>query len=104
MEPKEMIINLEDYIGKTVEVELRNGDIKTGKVDITYGVLYITGIRKDGATVEFHTDGTSFCLDNPVDENLYDIVKIRELKPNIISQEEKRKCLTKKDTFSVKQI
>ena len=76
-----MTINLEDYIGKTVEVELRNGKIKIGKVDRTYGVFYISESRRtNGMTVEYHNDGTNFCLDNPIDEPLYDIIKIKEIK------------------------
>jgi len=73
-----MTINLEDYIGKTVEVELRNGKIKTGKVDRTYGVFYISEIRRtSGQTVEYHNDGTSFSL---AKETGYDIIKIKEIK------------------------
>ena len=76
-----MTINLEDYLEKTVEVELRNGKIKTGKVDRTYGVFYISGsCRPDGIIVEYHSDGTNFCLDCPIDEPLYDIIKIKEIK------------------------
>ena len=76
-----MTINLEDYIGKTVEVELRNGKIKTGKVDRTCGVFYISGnCRPGGIIAEYHSDGTNFCLDYPIDEPLYDIIKIKEIK------------------------
>ena len=76
-----MTINLEDYLNKIVEVELRNGKIKTGKVDRTYGVFYISESRRtNGMTVEYCKDGTNFCLDDSIDEPLYDIIKIKEIK------------------------
>ena len=73
-----MTINLEDYIGKTVEVELRNGKIKAGKVDMTYGVFYISGIcRPSGQIVEYYNDGTNISLTK---ESPNDIIKIKEIK------------------------
>jgi hypothetical protein len=73
-----MTINLEDYIGKTVEVELRNGKIKIGKVDRTYGVFYISGIcRPSGQIVEYYNDGTNISLTK---ESPNDIIKIKEIK------------------------
>jgi small nuclear ribonucleoprotein (snRNP)-like protein len=71
----EMTINLEDYIGKTVEVELRNGDTITGRkitVDrsISFDYKYVLGTylnfySQDG-TNETHRD----C----------DMIKIKEIK------------------------
>jgi small nuclear ribonucleoprotein (snRNP)-like protein len=73
-----MTINLEDYIKKTVEVELRNGKIKAGKVDMTYGVFYISGIcRPSGQIVEYYNDGTNISLTK---ESPNDIIKIKEIK------------------------
>jgi hypothetical protein len=70
-----MTINLEDYIGKTVEVELRNGDTITGRkitVDrsISFDYKYVLGTylnfySQDG-TNETHRD----C----------DMIKIKEIK------------------------
>jgi hypothetical protein len=73
-----MTINLEDYLKKTVEVELRNGNVVTGKVGKTFGVYYIGGFHKNGMTIEYYEDGTSFDLDNPTNQHLHDIIKIKE--------------------------
>ena len=74
-----MTINLENYLKKTVEVQLRNGNVVTGKVGKTFGVYYIGGFRRNGMTIEYDEDGISFCLDNFLNEPLHDIIKIKEI-------------------------
>ena len=74
-----MTINLEDYLKKTVEVQLRNGNVVTGKVGKTFGVYYIGGFHRNGMTIEYNENGTCFCLDNFLNEPLHDIIKIKEI-------------------------
>jgi len=76
----EMPINLKKLLNETIVVELRSGEVITGKVNTTYGVYYIEGFHRNGMTVEYNENGTSFYLDNPINENLYDIIKIKEIK------------------------
>ena len=75
-----MTINLEDYLKKTVEVQLRNGNVVTGKVGKTFGVYYIGGFHRNGMTIEYNENGTCFCLDNFLNEPLHDIIKIKQIK------------------------
>ena len=66
-----MTINLEDYIGKTVEVELRNGRVIAGhKITNSFDDKYVL----DSYINFYNQDGMSH------NTATYDIVKIKEIK------------------------
>ena len=75
-----MTINLEKLLNETIEVELRNGNVVTGKLDKTYGIYYISGFHRNGITIQYNENGTCFCLDNPTNQHLHDIIKIKQIK------------------------
>ena len=70
-----MTINLEDYIGKNVEVELRNGKIKTGhKIEVNRTNSFAYKYVLDSYIDFYNQDGMSDSGGN------YDIIKIKEIK------------------------
>ena len=91
-----MIINLEDYLEKTVEVELRNGDIITGHkiiVDPTYSYCRYS---IDPYPYYFNQDGM---MDTT---GKYDIIKIKEIKENPTEPETMSNVIRSKiDVFTI---
>jgi len=70
-----MTINLEDYIGKTVEVELRNGKVIRGyKIRVDRTDFFVYKYTISSYLYYFNQDGMNDSHGN------YDIIKIKELK------------------------
>lgn len=69
-----MTINLEDYIGKTVEVELRNGRVIAGHKVIVNRTNSFDKYVLDSYINFYNQDGMSDTSRN------YDIIKIKEIK------------------------
>jgi hypothetical protein len=69
-----MIINLQDYIGKTVEIKLRNGNVITGhKIQVTQTYSYYK-YAIGSYLYYFYQSGVNDSNGN------YDIIKIKEIK------------------------
>jgi len=72
-----MTINLEDYIGKTVEVELRNGNVLPSKIEkLPYDGFFPYKMPYNGKKVTYN----EFGLQYEDDESRIDIIKIKEIK------------------------
>jgi len=77
-----MTINLENYIGKTVEVELRNGDVIT-RYKVLKDLMCSADIKYkysiSSYIYAFNQDGISDMNGSDMNGN-YDIIKIKEIK------------------------
>ena len=72
-----MTINLEDYIGKTVEITCRNGKVLSSKIKkLPYDGFFPYKMLYNGREVSYNEFGLRY----EDDESIIDIIKIKEIK------------------------